>query len=65
MKWMFICVGILGVASNLVVMVIVMQARKLRQQPRNWFIFHQSLVDFVSAIFIIALRYKLHPPPTL
>jgi hypothetical protein len=62
MKWVFICVGILGVASNLVVMVIVTRARKLRQQPRNWFVFHQSLADFASAIFITA--FALRTPPS-
>lgn len=54
MKWLYVGAGILGLVSNLFVMLIVLRVRKLRQQPRNWFI-HQSLTDLVSAIFIIAI----------
>ncbi len=58
MKWIFICVGALGLLNNLVVMVVVLKVKKLRHQPRNWFIFHQSLADFISAMFVIAIAMR-------
>ncbi len=58
MKWLNVGVGAFGLLGNLVVMLVVLRVKKLRQQPRNWFIFHQSLADFVSAMFIIAMATR-------
>jgi hypothetical protein len=58
LKWVFVTVGTLGIVNNLVAMAVVLRVKKLRRQPRNWFIFHQSMADFVSAIFLIAIATR-------
>lgn len=65
LKYAFISVGALGLLNNLVVMAVVLKVKKLRRQARNWFIFHQSLADFLSAGFIIAIASKVIPKPLL
>ena len=52
MIWVFLSVGILGLLNNAFVIFIIAKSPQLRQQPRNWFIFHQSIADFLSAITI-------------
>ena len=58
MTWVFLSVGILGLVSNTFVIFVIAKSRQLRQQPRNWFIFHQSVADFLSAICIATLLIK-------
>jgi hypothetical protein len=58
MTVVFTVVGAIGLASNMFVMLVVASSRQLRQQPRNWFIFSQSLADFINAIFIVTLFTK-------
>jgi hypothetical protein len=62
MKWVYVTVGVLGLVNNLFTMVTVAKSRILRPQPRNWFIFHQSLADFISAIFIVATVTRTASP---
>lgn len=62
MKWVYVSVGVLGLVNNLFTMVTVAKSRILRPQPRNWFIFHQSLADFISAIFIVATVTRTASP---
>jgi hypothetical protein len=63
MKWVSTGVSVFGFISNFVVMAVVLKTKKLRQQPRNWFIFHQSLTDFISAAFFVANANKVVPNP--
>jgi hypothetical protein len=58
MKWIYMLVGMFGVVSNMFVICVVMSSRPLRQQPRNWLIFHQSIADVICAIFIICNTFK-------
>ena len=50
--WVFLSVGIFRFLSNAFVIFIIAKSPQLRQQPRNWFIFHQSIADFLSAITV-------------
>lgn len=58
MTYTFLVVGTIGLASNIFSMVVVASSRQLRQQPRNWFIFNQSLADCLHAFFIVAFAIK-------
>jgi hypothetical protein len=58
MTYTFLVVGAIGLASNIFAMIVVASSRRLRQQPRNWFIFSQSLADCLHAFFIVALAFK-------
>lgn len=61
MKWVNIGVSTFGLLGNLFVVLVVLGVRKLRQKPRNWFLLNQSLADFFSAVFIIALATRTVP----
>jgi hypothetical protein len=58
LQWVFAGVGILGIISNLFVLVVVLRAKKFRQKPRNWFIFHQSLADLISAVSMVLISTR-------
>lgn len=58
MKWVFVSVGVIGIVSNLLVILVVASSRKLRQQPRNWLILHLSIADCCGAVFIICNLFK-------
>lgn len=58
MRWIYLTVALLGLTNNLVVMSVILKVKKLRKQPRNWFIFYQSMADFISAIFLVAIVFR-------
>lgn len=58
MKWVFVSVGVIGIVSNLLVIVVVASSRKLRKQPRNWLLLHLSIADCFGAVFIICNLFK-------
>jgi hypothetical protein len=58
LQWVFAVVGILGIISNLFVLVVVLRAKKFRQKPRNWFIFHQSVADLISAVSMVLISTR-------
>ena len=53
MIWVYVTIGIIGLLSNMFVIVVIATSRQLQTQPRNWFIFHQSIADLFSSLFII------------
>ena len=53
LKWLFVGVGITRLVTNLFVIIVIATSRQMRQQPRNWYIFNQSVADCLSAILII------------
>jgi hypothetical protein len=58
MKWLYMTVGIVGIGNNAFVMYVIARSRALKQHPRNWLIFHQSLADLCSAVFLLAVTFR-------
>jgi hypothetical protein len=58
MTWVFVAVSIIGVISNMFVILVIISSPLLRSQPRNWFIFCQSFADCLSAVYIGTLPTK-------
>lgn len=58
MKWIYLVVGILGLIDNAIVMCVILRSRPLKEHPRNWLIFNQSLADFCGAIMVIAITFR-------
>ena len=52
-------IGILGIAGNLFVIVVMLYSKHLRKSITNLFIINQSALDFTASIFII-LRAYMH-----
>lgn len=58
MKWVYIGIGAVGIVTNMFVIVVVGQSHQLQQQPRTWFILHQSIADLLTSIFILTSPFK-------
>jgi hypothetical protein len=63
MTWVYVAVSIVGVISNIFVILVIISSSLLRSQPRNWFIFCQSVADCLSAIYIGTLPTKNSTTP--
>ena len=59
MKWLYLIVCICGLICNFFVMLVIGKSRKLQQQPRNWLIFCRSASDFLGAIFLTTVAFRL------
>ena len=57
-RWIYPIIGVLGMIFNLFVIIVIASSRQLKQQPRNWFIFHQSIADCLTAFFFIISTTK-------
>jgi hypothetical protein len=63
MTWVYVAVSIVGVISNMFVILVILSSSLLRSQPRNWFIFCQSVADCLSAVYIGALPTRNSATP--
>ena len=53
LKMFYICVALLGILGNTVVIVVIMNSKRMRTSTINIFIVNQSLLDGLSAVFIL------------
>ena len=56
--WTYVCIGVVGILSNLFILLVVLRSKELKQQPRNWLMFHQCTADLLSACFLISNATK-------
>ena len=54
MKMVYLLVGVLGMISNMLVIVTIISFRELRRRMPNMFILNQSLLDCTAGFFLVA-----------
>ena len=58
MKWLYLMVCIFGIINNFFVLFVIGKSRQLKQQPRNWLIFCQSVSDFLGAVSLTTVIFR-------
>ena len=53
----FLVIGVIGVFTNLFVIIVLGSSTKLRQKLVNTLIIHQSFVDFLSSVALVGTAH--------